>query len=85
MSMEEDIIEWDSIIQTSEAEVLAEKVDAKYTRFKGADWFSWLYRRPVLLGGAGGIGSWVSMFLSRLGCHIYIYDFDIFERINLGK
>jgi hypothetical protein len=83
MNMEEDIIEWGNV-QTSEAEVLAEKVDAKYTRFKGADWFSWLYRRPVLLGGAGGIGSWASMFLSRLGCHIYIYDMDTFERINMS-
>jgi len=66
----------------SKAEELAEKVDTKYARFKGADWFSWLYHRPVLLGGAGGISSWTSLFLSRLGCHIYVYDFDTFERHN---
>lgn len=60
------------------------EVDEKYGRFKSADWFSWLYHKPILLGGAGGIGSFVSFFLSRIGCHIYIYDFDIFERVNMA-
>lgn len=82
--MREDIFELDNVGITSAAEELAEKVDTKYARFKGADWFSWLYHKPVLLGGAGGIGSFVSFFLSRLGCHIYVYDMDTFERINMS-
>jgi len=58
------------------------EVEAKYARFKGADWFSWLNKREVILGGAGGIGSYMSLFLSRLGCNIYIYDMDTFEPHN---
>lgn len=61
-----------------------ENVDAKYGRFKGATWFDWLLGRDVILGGAGGISSWTSLFLSRLGMHIYIYDYDSVEFHNLG-
>lgn len=59
-------------------------VEVKYSRFKGAGWFPWLLNRDVILGGAGGISSWVSILLSRLGCNIYIYDFDKFEEHNMG-
>ena len=68
----------------TEQEIALGNVGDKYARFKGADWFLWLYKRPVILGGAGGIGSFVSFFLSRLGCHIYIYDMDTFETINMS-
>jgi len=61
-----------------------ENVEAKYGRFKGANWFSWLLGRDVILGGAGGIGSWMSLFLSRLGMHIYAYDMDSFETHNMS-
>lgn len=57
-------------------------IEAKYARFKGADWFSWLKDRDVILGGVGGIGSWLNLFLSRLGCNLYVYDMDTFEAHN---
>jgi len=63
---------------------LEESIDAKYGRFKGAEWFKWLLNRDVILGGAGGIGSFMSLFLSRLGCHIYVYDMDSFETHNMS-
>ena len=81
--MEEDIFELGVDEPTlTEQEIALGNVGDKYARFKGADWFLWLYKRPVILGGAGGISSWTSLFLSRLGCHIYIYDFDSWELHN---
>lgn len=65
-------------------ELELENVEAKYGRFKGAEWFNWLLKRDVILGGAGGIGSWCSLFLSRLGMHIYAYDMDSFETHNMS-
>ena len=59
-------------------------MEEKYNRFKGATWFEWFLNKPVILGGAGGTGSWISLLLSRLGCHIYAYDFDTFEGHNLS-
>lgn len=60
------------------------EVESKYARFKGADWFSWLKGKEIIIGGAGGIGSWFSLFISRLGCNIYIYDMDTFESHNMS-
>ena len=55
---------------------------SRFDRFKGAIWFEWLKGRDVIVGGAGGIGSFVNFFLSRLGCNIYLYDMDSFEEQN---
>ena len=38
----------------------------------------------VLIGGAGGIGSWLTLFLSRIGHDIYLFDDDRVEEVNLG-
>jgi len=55
----------------------------QHSRFKGADWYS---EEPedVIVGGAGGIGSWTSMLLARAGFNPTVYDFDIIEEHNLG-
>lgn len=60
-------------------------MEEKYNRFKGATWFEWFLNKPVILGGAGGTGSWLSLLLSRLGCHIYLYEMDTFEGHNMAK
>lgn len=52
-------------------------------RFKDALWFN----KPnhMILGGAGGIGSWTALLLCRSNRHnIYIYDYDIIEDHNLA-
>lgn len=53
-------------------------------RFSDAPWFEKLKETPILLVGAGGIGSWVAFCLSRIGCDYTIFDMDIVEAHNLG-
>lgn len=63
------------------------------SRFKDLPWFSEIERintinkaQPIKLTlvGAGGIGSWLSLFLARTGLNFDIYDFDAIEEHNLG-
>lgn len=60
-----------------------ENVSSQYDRVKGAEWFSTLYKKPVLLLGAGGIGSWAALFLARLGVDLTVYDHDLYESHNM--
>lgn len=59
------------------------KVEPQLSRVKGASWFPLLYKKDVMVLGQGGIGSWVSMLLSRIGCTLHIYDMDIYEAHNM--
>lgn len=52
-------------------------------RFKDAPWFP-KNQEAVFVGGAGGIGSWVTFFLTKMGFNAYLYDFDTIEEHNLG-
>lgn len=51
-------------------------------RFSDTEWFH--PGIPVLIGGAGGIGSWLTFFLARQECKIYLHDFDEVDETNLG-
>lgn len=54
-----------------------------HTRFQGAPW----YREnpaPLTLIGLGGIGSWVSLFLSRIGHPMSCYDMDFVDDTNMA-
>lgn len=53
----------------------------KYTRFKDATWFP-KEDTYVLIGGAGGVGSWLTMFLARAGFKCVVYDFDLIDATN---
>lgn len=52
------------------------------SRFKGAEWFG--YPTDIILGGAGGIGSWVALLLGRLNYRTFLYDMDVIESHNIG-
>ena len=55
----------------------------QYDRFKDAPWFP-EREELVMIGGAGGIGSWLTLLLVRAGFKPYIYDFDEIEEHNIG-
>lgn len=52
-------------------------------RFQDAAWYS-NSRRSCVVGGAGGIGSWLSLFLVRAGFDVTAYDMDEYEKHNIG-
>lgn len=52
------------------------------SRFSDAPWID--SKVTVIIGGAGGIGSWITLFLSRIGYKVRLYDFDSFEEHNMG-
>lgn len=53
------------------------------TRFKDAPWFPET-EEYILIGGAGGIGSWLTVLMSRANFHPIVYDFDTLEEHNMG-
>lgn len=53
-------------------------------RFSDAAWFEKLKGTYILLLGSGGIGSWVALCLSRIGCNFTVADMDRIEPHNLG-
>lgn len=61
-----------------------EKIIENYARFKGADWFPFIYKKDIMVLGCGGIGSWVALLLARLGCNLYLYDMDTYDATNIS-
>ncbi len=53
-------------------------------RFESAEWYDLAKEQDVLIIGLGGIGSWLALFLSRIGCNIYGFDMDTVEDHNIG-
>lgn len=56
--------------------------NSRTVRFADAPWYTPGY--PVLVVGAGGIGSWLTILLSRQDLDISVYDFDNVDNTNLG-
>lgn len=52
------------------------------TRFSGADWADQI--RNMILVGAGGIGSWTALNLSRIGHEFYLIDPDVVDETNVN-
>ena len=53
-------------------------------RFKDAEWFSEL-KTNITIGGAGSLGSWLSLYLARTRpSRIMIYDDDKVEETNFA-
>lgn len=53
------------------------------SRFKDAPWFP-KEETFCVVGGSGGIGSWLTVLLARAGFLPVIYDFDTIEEHNMG-
>lgn len=58
-------------------------MEQQFNRFKDAPWFP-KENEMVMIGGAGGIGSWLTLFLARAGFKPIVYDFDVIEEHNTG-
>lgn len=54
------------------------------SRFKDAPWYPKEQTIHVIVGGAGGIGSWLSLMLARAGFQPIVFDFDNIEEHNIG-
>lgn len=58
--------------------------DNHSNRFKDAPWFP-KENAEVIVGGAGGIGSWLTILLARTSTpNIMVYDFDLLEAHNMA-
>lgn len=57
--------------------------EIKSSRFKDAPWFP-KEETYVTIGGSGGIGTWLTLLLSRAGFSPLVYDFDVIEEHNMG-
>ena len=55
----------------------------QFGRVKGAKWFEKAYYKNVAIIGQGGIGSWLSLLMSRLGSQLHTFDMDTFEVHNM--
>ena len=62
----------------------AESVDVRKSRFRDAPFFEGAANLDVAIGGLGGIGTWLSLYLSRIVKKIYGFDFDEVEEVNLA-
>lgn len=56
--------------------------ETRLTRFKDASWLG--EKEPCIVGGAGGISSWLTLMLARANFMPVVYDFDTLEEHNLG-
>lgn len=55
------------------------------SRFSGAPWYEEIQKQDVTIVGAGGIGSWTALLVSRLGVNrIVLYDDDVIELGNIS-
>lgn len=59
--------------------------DVSTSRFSGAEWYELVKQQRIIIGGIGGIGSWLSFQIARLSpSAMVLYDDDIVETGNLS-
>lgn len=62
-----------------------ETVRSTTARFSSASWFEEVQKQVIIVGGQGGISSWVTLLLSRMRpTAIYTFDMDTVEEVNLA-
>lgn len=79
----EEIIE--SQQKPDDGELLKELNSVQTLRFKGASWFENMKDAEIIVAGVGGIGSWVTLLLSRMTpSNIVLFDDDNVELTNMA-
>lgn len=72
-------------IENPEEALMHEMMHIQSTRFKGASWYANMANSDIVVAGIGGIGSWLTLFLSRMTPNsIVLFDPDVVELHNLG-
>lgn len=57
-------------------------IDNRKVRFSDALWAN--TPEHIVVGGVGGIGSWLALYLARIGHKLYLYDMDTIDETNMG-
>lgn len=65
-------------------ELVKEDIDVRKSRFRDAPFFKGANDLEVCIGGLGGIGTWLALYLSRVVKVIHGFDFDMVEEVNLA-
>ena len=60
------------------------KSNKRTARFSSISWAKVASKYSIAICGIGGIGSWLSLFLNRIGYSLTLIDFDTIEEHNLG-
>lgn len=60
-------------------------IDDTTSRFSGAEWYNEVRSKSVIFAGLGGIGSWSSLLIGRMGLQTFmLYDDDKVEFANMS-
>lgn len=59
-------------------------IPAAHSRFQDALWYNPDFVIRAAIGGVGGIGSWLTLMLSRAGFKLILYDFDTIDETNMA-
>lgn len=59
-------------------------ISEENSRFNGAIWYDTCRQFNIIVGGAGGICSWLILLLARLNEYISVYDMDTVEMVNMA-
>ena len=69
----------------TEEEAIESLATTKNLRFKGADWYENAREANIIVAGIGGIGGWLTLFLSRINPYnITIFDNDTVSLVNMA-
>ena len=72
----------EEVIPSNSESLLA---DETTTRFSSAPWYEEAKNNAIILAGLGGVGSWLSLLLSRLHpSSMHLYDDDKVEALNMA-
>lgn len=55
----------------------------KHSRFKDLMWYDPGFAE-IIVGGTGGIGSWLSLLLARMGYTLHLFDDDVIDESNMA-
>lgn len=61
---------------------MKETLNPKHARFSELMWYG--TEHEIIVGGVGGIGSWLTMFLGRAGYELYLFDDDVIDETNMA-